>query len=80
MIEPSRKRTHIEPHQPPRGGTPRWVWWVGLIAAMMILLLLVMHVAGGGLGGHVPPLHKFSLRTSGATGYAASLLPAGRLG
>jgi hypothetical protein len=56
------------------------VWWVGLIAAMMILLLLVMHVAGGGLGGHVPPLHKFSLRTSGATGYAASLLPAGRLG
>jgi hypothetical protein len=35
-------------------GTPRWVYVSGIIAIVLVLLFVVMHLAGGGLGGHTP--------------------------
>ena len=34
-------------------GTPRWVKLLGLAAVVGVLLMLGIHVAGGGLGGHM---------------------------
>jgi len=33
-------------------GTPRWVKVFGIIAIVLVLLFVIMHVTGGGLGGH----------------------------
>ncbi len=35
-------------------GTPRWVKLLAAVAIVLILLVLGMHLAGGGLGGHLP--------------------------
>lgn len=35
-------------------GTPRWVYVFALIALALILLFVIVHLAGGGLGGHAP--------------------------
>ncbi len=32
--------------------TPRWVYVSGIIAIVLVLLLVIMHLTGGGLGGH----------------------------
>jgi hypothetical protein len=34
--------------------TPRWVKVSGVIALVLIVLLVLMHLTGGGLGGHAP--------------------------
>jgi len=34
--------------------TPRWVKVFGIIALALVLLFVVMHIMGGGLGGHMP--------------------------
>lgn len=35
--------------------TPPWVYVFGLIAVVLVLLFIIVHLAGGGLGGHIPP-------------------------
>jgi len=42
--------------QPPfsEAGTPRWVKVFGLIAIILVLVFVIVHLAGGGLGGHFP--------------------------
>jgi hypothetical protein len=34
--------------------TPRWVYVFGIIAIILILLFVILHLAGGGPGGHIP--------------------------
>ena len=34
-------------------GTPRWVKLFGLAAVVVVLLIIGIHLAGGGLGGHM---------------------------
>ena len=36
-------------------GAPRWVKVFGIIALVLVLLFVVTHLAGGGLGSHLPP-------------------------
>lgn len=35
-------------------GTPRWVKVFGIIAIILGLVFVIVHLAGGGLGGHFP--------------------------
>ncbi|HZO32349.1 MAG TPA: hypothetical protein VFH48_40900 [Chloroflexota bacterium] len=35
-------------------GTPRWVKVSGLIAVAVVLLFVILHLLGGGIGGHTP--------------------------
>ena len=34
------------------GGMPRWVKVFGIIAIVLVLVFVIVHLAGGGLGGH----------------------------
>jgi hypothetical protein len=34
-------------------GTPRWVKVFGIIAVVLLLLFVILHLTGGGLGGHL---------------------------
>ncbi len=34
--------------------TPRWVKVSGIIFIILILLFVILHLAGGGMGGHTP--------------------------
>jgi hypothetical protein len=36
-------------------GTPRWVYVLGIIAIILILVFVILHLTGGGLGGHGAP-------------------------
>ncbi len=38
--------------------TPRWVKVFGIIAIVLVLLFVIMHLTGGGLGGHTPPIER----------------------
>jgi hypothetical protein len=41
--------------RPGRGSTPgrpRWVKVLGSIAGVLVLVFVVLHLAGGGMGGH----------------------------
>ena len=31
---------------PPYPGTPRWVWWAGLVALLLVLAFVAPHLAG----------------------------------
>ena len=44
------------PSDDPHGdtGTPRWVKLLAAVAIVLLLLVLGIHLAGGGLGGHLP--------------------------
>ncbi|MCC6457975.1 MAG: hypothetical protein IT328_23675 [Caldilineaceae bacterium] len=38
--------------------TPRWVYFFGIIALVVIVLFVILHLTGGGFrghGGHTPP-------------------------
>lgn len=42
---------------PGRGSTtgrPRWVYVFGIVALILVLLFAIMHLTGGGFGGHTP--------------------------
>lgn len=44
--------------RPDRGSppsTPRWVKVFGIIAIVLVLLFVILHLAGGGFGGHTAP-------------------------
>lgn len=32
--------------------TPRWVYVFGIIFIVLVLLFVILHLAGGGFGGH----------------------------
>ena len=34
--------------------TPRWVYVFGIIGIALVLLFVILHLTGGGLGGHTP--------------------------
>jgi len=34
--------------------TPSWLKVVGIIAIILLLLVVILHLAGGGLGRHIP--------------------------
>lgn len=36
------------------GGTPRWVYVFGVSVVALVVLFVIIHLAGGGLGGHAP--------------------------
>ena len=35
-------------------GAPSWVKVFGIVALVLILLFVILHLAGGGLGRHMP--------------------------
>lgn len=42
------------PSGPNNDDTPRWVKVFGIIVGVLILLFVILHLAGGGLGNHMP--------------------------
>ncbi|ALC24829.1 hypothetical protein SPRI_6523 [Streptomyces pristinaespiralis] len=42
------------PEPPDESGAPRWVKVLGGIALALVVVILVVHLAGGGMGGHTP--------------------------
>ena len=36
------------------GSTPRWVKVFGIIFIVLVLLFAILHLSGGGFGGHTP--------------------------
>ena len=46
--------TGVAPHRGSTTGTPRWVYVFGIIAIVLVLLFVILHLTGGGLGGHTP--------------------------
>jgi len=47
-------RTGQPPDRGSTTGTPRWVYVFGIIAIVLVLLFVILHLTGGGLGGHTP--------------------------
>lgn len=35
-------------------GIPRWVFVGGAVAALVLVAIIIVHLSGGGLGGHFP--------------------------
>ena len=48
-------QTHegLDPESPPR--TPPWVKVFGVVVIVLVLLFVILHLTGGGFGGHTPP-------------------------
>ena len=44
--------TGVAPDRGSTTSTPRWVYVFGIIAIVLVLLFVIMHLTGGGLGGH----------------------------
>ena len=55
---PSRSDSQDDAGALRRGGSttglPRWVYVSGIIVIVMVVLLAILHIEGGGLGGHTP--------------------------
>ena len=47
--------TRVGPDRGLPPGTPRWVKVFGIVAIVLVLLFVILHLAGGGFGGHSPP-------------------------
>jgi hypothetical protein len=43
-------------------GTPRWVRVFGIIGIIVVLLFVILHLTGGGVGGHRLMEHGVSQR------------------
>ncbi len=50
--------TGVGPDRESTTGTPRWVKVFGIIALVVVLLFVILHLSGGGLGGHTPPIER----------------------
>ncbi len=50
--------TRVRPDRGSTTSTPRWVKVFGIIAIVLVLLFVIMHLTGGGLGGHTPPIER----------------------
>ncbi len=35
--------------------TPRWVKVFGIVVVVLVLVFVILHLTGGGFGGHTPP-------------------------
>lgn len=46
--------TRMKPDRESPPGTPRWVKVFGIIVIVLVLLFIILHITGGGLGGHTP--------------------------
>lgn len=44
--------TGVKPDGESGAGAPRWVKVFGIIALVLVLLFVILHLIGGGLGGH----------------------------
>jgi len=44
--------TGVGPGRGSTTGTPRWVYMFGILALVLALLFVILHLTGGGLGGH----------------------------
>jgi enoyl reductase-like protein len=44
--------TGLEPHRGLTPGTPAWVKAFAIIAIVVVLLFVILHLSGGGAGGH----------------------------
>lgn len=53
--EPDRE-PRVEPDDEAMTGTPRWVIVSGIVVLILIVAFAAFHLAGGGLGGHIPPM------------------------
>ena len=49
-----RGKSKVEPDEA-SAGTPRWVIVSGIIVAVIVVLGGIVHLAGGGFVGHLPP-------------------------
>ena len=47
--------TRVRPDRGSTTSTPRWVKVSGIIAIVLVLPFVIMHLTGGGLGGHTRP-------------------------
>ncbi len=48
--------TGVGPDRGSPPSTPRWVKVFGIIVIVLLLLFVILHLTGGGLGGHTPPI------------------------
>jgi hypothetical protein len=48
--------TGVVPGRGSTTSTPLWVYVFGIIALVLVLLFVILHLTGGGLGGHTPPI------------------------
>ena len=46
--------TNIMSERIPTTSAPLWVKVVGIITIVLVLLVIILHLAGGGLGHHMP--------------------------
>jgi hypothetical protein len=53
-ISDSGDNAHSGPPRDSAPATPRWVYMFGLITLIIALVIIVLHVTGGGFGGHMP--------------------------
>lgn len=44
--------THEGPDRRSNSSLPSWVKVFGIIAILLVLLFVIIHLAGGGMGGH----------------------------
>jgi hypothetical protein len=50
--------TRVRPDYRATTSTPRWVKVFGIIVIILILLFVILHLTGGGLGGHTPFIER----------------------
>ena len=48
----TRDDTRVRPNRGSTTSTPRWVKVFGIITLVLVLLFVILHLTGGGLGGH----------------------------
>ena len=46
--------TGVRPGRGSTTSTPRWVYVSGIIVIVLVLLFVILHLTGGGFGGHTP--------------------------
>jgi hypothetical protein len=54
MADPSRYADSKSDSGDVAPGPPRWVKVFGTIAIILVVLFVILHLTGGGLGGHRP--------------------------
>ena len=46
--------TRLRPDRESPPSMPRWVKVLGIIVIVLVLVFIILHLIGGGLGGHTP--------------------------
>jgi hypothetical protein len=49
-------KTHAGPGRGSAPSTPRWVKVFGIVVIVLVLLFVILHLMGGGFGGHTPSI------------------------